>query len=76
MQLHTELLIGEVEVGGGAHADGDQHFGQEEQELGDFVESNNTQEITHQQIECVPCTCAKGLAMNRAHDVRVFVQKP
>lgn len=76
MQLHAELFVGEVEVGGGAHAKGDQYFGEEEQEFGDFVESDYAQEISHQQIECIACTRAECLAMDGTHDVRIFIQKP
>lgn len=75
MQLDAEMLVGEVEVGGGAHANGDQHFGQEEQEFGDFVEGDDAQEVPHQQIECIARTRAESLSVNRAHDVRVFIQE-
>lgn len=75
MQFNAELVVGEIHVGGRAHPECDQHFGQEKQELGDFVQCDDTQKVSHQQIERVPGTPTERGPMNGAHYVRVFVQK-
>lgn len=57
------------------HSNGDQQLGEEEQKFGDFVQCDNTQRISHQQIECVSRTRAKWFAMDSAHDVSVFAEE-
>lgn len=75
IQLIVEFFSGKVDIGDRSHSDRHHHFGQEKEKIGNFVQSHHSQKVSHQQIECIPCTRTEWFAVNCAHNVRISAHK-
>lgn len=74
-EMLVEQLAGEVNVAAGGHAEWNQKLWQEEQEISRFVQGDDAQHVTHQQVECILGARQEILAVDGAHDVSVAVHE-
>lgn len=64
-----------IDVRYASHAHGDQHLGEEEQEIGHLVQGHHSQYVSHQKIKRIFGTGAKVLSVDRAHNVRIPIDE-